>query len=659
MDEMDINKAVESALEFFQTKNLSRAETVCLKILREDPANSEILYFLGVIYFQQGNFDSAIEYIEKALQKNQQIPDAFHIIGMAFQKKGLLDSAIEFYQKTIRLNPVYIEAYNNLGNAFKEKGQFDKAIINYQKALQINPNMAVTYRNLGVAFQEKGQLDKAIINYQKAVQLDPNYAATYYLLGYAFMQQNKLHEAVESYKLSLSINPYSSATLSNLGSALGHQGKLVEAEDCLRQAIQMEPNNLNAYETLLMMMHYNSRYDAQAVFSEHLKFAKQFEGPLLPAFLPHPNKRNPARILKICYVSPDFRRHPIASFIEPVIAAHNRTAVELFCYSDFSGHDEVKTRIEKHSDHWRDIAGIPDDKVAELMRKDGIDILVDLAGHTAHNRLLLFARKPAPVQVSWIGYPATTGLSSMDYKIVDKYTDPPGMTEQFYTEELIRMPESFLCYLPEKDSPEVSALPALASGHITFGSCNNFSKVSSEAIDLWTTILRSIPGSRLIMKAKSLSDDSVRDYVMDMFTTRGIPAGRIDLLSWEPSIKGHLDTYNRIDIGLDTFPYNGTTTTCEALWMGVPVITLSGVSHASRVGVSILSNIGLGALIAKTKEEYLAIVMNLAGDPKRLSELRESLRGMMIRSPLTNAKRFVLALENSYRSMWLKWCSKE
>ena len=405
-------------------------------------------------------------------------------------------------------------------------------------------------------------------------------------------------------------------------------------------------------------MQYNPRYDAETIFSEHLKFARQFEEPLRSALRPHANTKIAERRLKIGYVSPDFRRHPVASFIEPALAAHNRNHCEVFCYSDVPKHDEITARMKGHSDHWRDIPGIPDGDAAELMRKDGIDILVDLAGHTSHNRLLLFARKPAPVQVSWIGYPATTGLSAMDYKIVDEYTDPHGVTERFYTEELIRLPGSFLCYLPDEQSPGVGSLPALGSGHITFGSCNNFAKVSPGVIALWTTILKTIAGSRLIMKAKSLSDCSTRDYVMDMFRRNGIPEQRIELLSWEPSAMGHLNTYNRIDIALDTFPYNGTTTTCEALWMGVPVITLAGNTHASRVGTSLLTNIGIPDLIAGTQEEYVSMAEKLAGDLQRLQSLRGKLRGRMADSMLVDAHRFIAHLEAAYRTIWEKWCGK-
>ena len=403
-------------------------------------------------------------------------------------------------------------------------------------------------------------------------------------------------------------------------------------------------------------MLYNPRYEAQTIFFEHLKFANQFEGPLLPGITPHRNEKTPGRRLRIGYVSPDFRRHSVAYFIEPVIAFHNREDFEIFCYSLAPVEDEVTDRIRGYANHWTSIVGMSDAMAAESIREDGIDILVDLSGHTSNNRILLFARKPSPVQVSWIGYPATTGLSTMDYKIVDGYTDPPGLTDPYYTEHLIRLPESFLCYLPDKESPEVKALPALKSGHITFGSFNNFTKETPEVLALWSEMLKRIPHSRLILKAKSFTDGGSRDYVMGIFAGHGIDPERIELLAYALSFPGHLGLYNRIDIALDPFPYNGTTTTCEALWMGVPVITLAGNTHASRVGMSLLSNIGLPEFVAKTSEEYLAITVNLADDLNRLRSLRESLRERMNKSALTDSKKFIAGIEALYRRIWEKWC---
>jgi predicted O-linked N-acetylglucosamine transferase (SPINDLY family) len=403
-------------------------------------------------------------------------------------------------------------------------------------------------------------------------------------------------------------------------------------------------------------MNYNSRHNPQDIFSEHLAFAKKFAEPLSSAVSLHTNERNPNRRLRIGYCSPDFRRHAVAYFIEPVLAAHNGEHFEIFCYSLVRIQDEVTKRIQGQTDQWRSMAGMSDEDAAELIRKEGIDILVDLAGHTAGNRILLFARKPAPVQVSWIGYFATTGLSTMDYKIVDGYTDPTGKTEQFYTEKLIRMPESFLCYLPDRESPEVRPLPALSAGHVTFGSFNNFAKVTPEVFTLWARVLQELPGSRLILKGSSFSDETTRQYARNMFQERGISAERITLQSWDPSPK-HFASYHQVDIGLDTFPFNGATTTCEAMWMGVPVITLEGTAYHSRAGVSLLSNVGLPELIATTEDEYTGIAVHLASDIEKLDLLRKGLRDRMSHSPLTDAERFTANLELCYRKMWEDWCT--
>ena len=354
-------------------------------------------------------------------------------------------------------------------------------------------------------------------------------------------------------------------------------------------------------------------------------------------------------------MSPDFKSHSVAYFIEPILAAHNHRDFEIFCYSDVPTEDSTTIRIKKYADYWRDIYKRFDEKVSELIRKDKIDILIDLAGHTGP-RMLLFANKSAPIQVSWIGYPATTGLSTVDYKIVDNFTDPPGMTEKFYAETLIRLPRSFLSYLPEKESPEIENLPSRKNGYVTFGSFNNLPKISSKMISLWSKILKSIPNSHLIIKAGSFIDEKTRIFVLNIFQQEQIEASRLHLMPWLPSKKEHLNMYNHVDIALDTFPYNGTTTICEALWMGVPVISLSGNSHVSRVGLSLLSNIGLSELVASTFDEYVSIAIHLAENIEKLASLRGRLRDMMKHSPVCDAERFTSNLEKCYRQMWEKWC---
>ena len=622
------------------------------KALTLDPQLAAAHNNVASLFLNRKEFDKAIPHLQKAIAMVPGFAEAYYNLGSALRGKGLSDDAIVYFQKAIGLNPNLTGAYEKLGAVFTEKGRFDEAIRAFRKALAFDPSNSEMHIALGNAFRGSGQFDEAVSCYQKAIQLNPKLVTAYYNLGVALQAKGHLTEASKSYEKALELDPGFAEAYNNLGSALKAQGRLDEAEVCYRRAIQADPDYVVPYENLLFGMLYNPRYDAQTIFSEHLEFGRRFAKSPGSGIPRHRDIRITDRRLRVGYVSPDFVRHSVSYFIEPVLNSHSRDAVEVCCYANMLHQDEVTTRLQARADKWRNIFGMSDDKVSELIHHDAIDILVDLSGHTFNNRLLLFAGKPAPVQVSWIGYPATTGLDAMDYKIVDGYTDPPGMTEKFYTEELMRLPETFLCYLPYEDSPRVGTLPALSRGHITFGSFNNFAKVSQEVLVLWSRILREVPHSRLIMKSKSFSDEATRHHTTDRFEKEGVTQERIELLPAVASTAAHLDLYNRIDIALDTFPYNGTTTTCEAMWMGVPVITLSGSAHAARVGVSLLSNAGLTNLIAKTHDEYAEIAVGFATDIHRLQTLREGLRDKVARSPLTDARKFTANLETCYRKMW-------
>lgn len=675
---------------YYQKKNYEFSQHYLKKILQINPIDATAYNNIGIVMQEKGEIDEAIICYKKAIKLNQNLADPYNNLGLALKKKCQNEESVAYFQKALVINQNFADAHYNLGNAFREANQLDQSIFHYKKALQINPisadtyyhlgdalreknyldeaaycyqkslmlnpNITAAYDNLGIIFMKKGQLDEALKHYRRAIELDPDYYSAYNNLGITLQLKGQLDEAILCFQTVLKLNPDSAEAYDNLGNILQEKGRLDEAEVLYKRAIELDPHNLSYAKDLLFQMLYNPRYDAYAIFYEHLKFAKQFAEPLSSSVLPHTNERIPSRKLKIGYISPDFRMHSVGFFIEPVLASHNTKKFKIFVYSDVSQPDEVTKRITGYSEKWRDIVDMSDKEVAELIRKDQIDILIDLSGHTAHNRMLVFARKPAPIQVSWIGYPATTGLSTIDYKIVDSYTDPPGMTDQFYTEKLVRLPDSFLCYLPPACSPDVANLPALALDHITFGSFNNFTKISSEIIEVWIKILMAKPKSHLMIKAKSLSEKSVCDYILGIFRQKGITSDRLQLLPWEASPKKHLSLYSQIDIALDTYPYHGTTTTCEALWMGVPVITLAGKSHISRVGVSLLSNIGLPELIAKTYDEYVTIAVNLACNLEQLQALRQNIRDKMSHSPLIDSQRFIISLENYYRIMWETWC---
>jgi predicted O-linked N-acetylglucosamine transferase (SPINDLY family) len=678
---------LDEAVEYYQ------------KTLQYNPNYAEAYNNLGNICKEKKQFDEAIGYYHHAVELKPDLATAYFNLGVIYQEKKDYAQAISFYKNALQFDPVNhnmqsmlggvlytkgqtegdvfslqesenvfrqivdvhpsdFHAWCNLGSALKLQGKMDEAMVGYRKAIELKPDFPDAHYNLALVLQETGLVDEAIQHYEKAIELDPHYSETYNNLGVLFQEKSKFDDALGYFQKALAFDNNPARALNNLGNISSEMGQIDEAESHYRRLLQMSPYLSYTHSNLLLTMNYNPLHDMDVLFSEHLRFAKQHADPLLLSCL-YENERQVHRRLRIGYVSPDFRRHSVAYFIEPVLSAHNRRFFEIFCYSAVERKDGVTERIQKLSDHWREISGLADETVSTLVREDRIDILIDLAGHSGHNRLLVFARKPAPVQVTWIGYPSTTGLATIDYKIVDRYTDPPGTTEKYYTENLVRLPDCFLCYMPEKDAPGVNELPALNNGHITFGSFNNFAKVSHEILFLWAQILVKLPGARLIIKAKGLSSAAVRTTVSDFFQRQGIDAGRIELFSWMPSVSGHLERYNRVDIALDTFPYNGTTTTCEALSMGVPVVTLSGETYASRVGVSLLSNTGLTELIARSPEEYVEIALRLASDTAGLANLRLRLRDMVSRSPLTDAKRFSENLEKAYREMWTEWCGKE
>ena len=369
---------------------------------------------------------------------------------------------------------------------------------------------------------------------------------------------------------------------------------------------------------------------------------------------PHSNDRSPDRRLRIGYVSPDFRDHAESFFTAPLLAAHDHQDFEIYCYSDVVQPDPVTTRLGSYADVWRGITGLSDDRVAELVRQDRIDILVDLTMHMARNRLLVFARKPAPVQACWLAYQGTTGLSTMDYRITDPHIDPPGLTDDCYAEESIRLPDAFWCYDPRDGGSEVGGLPAHGSGHITFGCLNNFCKVNASVLRLWAQVLRAVERSRLLILS---GEGSHRQHTVEVLESEGVPRDRVSFVGKVPRPR-YLELHHGIDIGLDTFPYTGQTTSLDAFWMGVPIVTIVGETAVSRAGRSLLVNLGLPELIAETPEQFVSIAVGLARDLPRLSELRATLRDRLRSSPLMDAPRFARNMEAAYREMWRKWCAK-
>jgi predicted O-linked N-acetylglucosamine transferase (SPINDLY family) len=509
--------------------------------------------------------------------------------------------------------------------------------------------------NLGNTLMGQGRLDEAIAAFRRAIGIKPDHAAAYTTLGIALAGQGKLDEAIAAYRRAIGIKPDLAEAYSNLGAALSWQGKLDEAIAAFRQAIVIKPGLSKAFSSLLLGLHYDDKSTNEDLFAAHREWDERY-GQRVPRFTAYTNDRDPARRLRIGYFSPDFRQHANVYFVEPLLRGHDRQKVEVFCYAEVMRPDLVTTRLQGLADHWVVTVGLSDQQLAERIRTDGIDILVDVPGHMANDRLLVFARKPAPVQVTWLGYPDTTGLKAIDYRLVDAVTDPAGEADAWASETLVRLKGGFLCYSGLRDGPEPTSAPCLRTGTVTFGSFNNPAKLSTATFDAWAKLLSRLPQARLLLKGIPFADAATRALFLDRLGERGVPAERVELMAWHPGPAEHLALYHRVDIALDPFPYNGTTTTCDALWMGVPVITLRGHRHAGRVGASLLTQVGLTDLIADSIEEYVEIAVALAGDPGRLDELHRILRPRMAASPLGDEGAFASKMEAAFRTMWERWC---
>lgn len=652
---LHISQAIQAALEYHQAGRLPQAKALYQQILQVAPSHPKALHLLGVAAHQAGENDLAVEIINRAIQAAPANPANHYNLGAVYSATNQPEKAIACYQQALKIKPDYAEALNNLANTLMDQGKLDEAVVCYQKIISIQPGYAYAHNNLGNALKNQGKLDEAISCYRGAVNIKPDFAEAHNNLGSALSNQDRPDEAIACYQQALTIKPDYAEAHSNMGNALKDQGRIDEAITCYPKALMIKPDYAEAQSNKLLVAHYANLLSPAELFTEHLKFAEQFESPRKATWHPHPHTREPERRLKLGYVSPDFRNHPVAYFIEPVLARHDRTQIEVFCYYNNDLHDAFTDRIIAETDHWVPCARISDDQLAERIRADGIDILVDLAGHTSHNRLLAFARKPAPVQVTYLGYINTTGLSAMDYRLTHIDTDPPA-NDAYYSETLYRLPGNlWWSYRPRPGMPEVSPPPAIANGFVTFGSTNNFAKLSPESIASWAEILHALPNSRLIIAG--VPGGNARKFISERFAVHGIDIHRLTIHGMLPSAQ-FWDLHHHIDILLDSFPYNGGTTTCDALWLGVPVVALTGQSFVSRMGYALLKNIGLLELAAESRQEYLGIAVALASDLDRLKALRSEMRARLSVSPLRDEIGFTRNLETAYRDIWRKWCNE-
>ncbi len=581
--------------------------------------------------------------------------------------KSEFEDAKIIYQLILDTQPDHADAMFYIGAAMHQAGDTAQGVEQMKRAAQLNPRSLAYNYNLGLVYEAIGDMPAAIACYRQVIANDRG-GQWHCTLAKQLTDAGQLDDAIEFAREALTLlAPHARGIAHNqLANALTLKGELTEAIANFQIAISLEVENAMMNSNYVFTLNYVGQPDLTAIFQEHKKFGDKFESfvprmyvnSLLAKARADANA-DPAGRLRIGYVSPDFNDHAVGKFIEPVLAAHDTNKFELFCYYNKSRVDDATKRMQSAVANWRMTADMSDDELARMIQADAIDILVDLSGHTGLNRLLVFARKPAPVQATWIGYPNTTGLSTMDYRITDAFADPIGATEALHTEKLVRMPECFSCFKPPSNAPHVSALPAVSRGTITFGSFNNFAKITPEVMRVWIAILARVPGSRLVLKNWCLDNDRMKTFMLEAFARCGATTGQVEL--WNPNTSNvdHLNCYNSIDIGLDPFPYNGTTTTCDALWMGVPVITLAGVSHVGRVGVSQMSNLGLQELIACDTDHYVDIAVALANDVPRLAALRGAMRARMSASPLMDAPRLTKNLEAAYDNMWSVYLSAQ
>jgi len=563
---------------------------------------------------QLGRLAEAERGYREILQRDPSHSDALHFLGVVALQTGNLEPALELVRRSVAMRPDWPVYQNNLGQVLERLGRNDEAASAYTTAIDLDPSYAEAFNNLGRILEKQDLPSQAEAHYRKSIRLDPQYAEPH----------------------------------TNLGNVLKDRGELDAAIASYRRAIELSPGQSALHSNLLLTLHYHPEYSPADLAREHGEWASRHIAPLAAARRPHPNDPDPERRLKIGYVSPDFREHAVARFIVPVLEQHDRNEFEVFAYADVTRPDNVSDTIRALVDHWEITDALSDAQLAEAVRRDQIDILVDLAAHSGKNRLLAFARKPAPVQVTWLAYCSTTGVDAIDYRLTDRFLDPQGTDLGCYTERSVWLPDSYWCYqAPAHERPNERR-----AGPPTFGCLNNFAKVTKPTLDLWMELLQRVPKAHLLLYAPP---GSHRERITAAMRAVGLAPERLRFVPRQ-SFEDYLETYREIDVALDPLPYGGGTTTCDALWMGVPVVSLAGATAVSRAGASLLSNTGLGHFVARSPQEYLTIAASALRDTEALARMRGELRSRIVVSPIMAARKFTRDLETAFRGMWRSWC---
>jgi protein O-GlcNAc transferase len=614
---------------------------------------AEIHYNLGEVLVERGRSDEAEPCFLRAIELKAGLAEAHSRLAQVLARRGAVTEAEACYRRAIQHKPHFAAALYGLANLLYAEGRILEAATCYEKVIELSPNSAFSYSNLGNILSSQGHVSEEELCYRRAIELRPNFAAAHSNLGNTLKGQGKHIEARACYERAIEINPNFAEAHCNLGTLLQEQGQLADAEACYRRSLAIMPGFAIAHSNLLFCLLHSPVSKPHDIFLEHRQFAERFEKPLRHGWVKHANSRDPGRALKIGFVSGDLRSHPIAFLTEPILAHLARTPdLSLYAYANHANDDPVTDSIRTHFQHWNRITHLSDTAVAEKIRSDRIDILIDLSGHTANNRLLTFARKPAPVQGSWVGYLGTTGLSGMDYYLADRFMLPITPFQAQFTEKIVHLPAA-ASYRPRQDAPAVNHLPALQHGYLSFGSFNRVSKLNPGVIKLWSELLRASPSARMVVG--NLGTSCAADRVVHWFLREGISRDRLRVhLKCDPA--AYLGLYHEVDICLDTFPFTGFTTTLDAMWMGVPTLTLAGGTPPSLQSASMLCHVGLEEFIARDASDFVARGVRLVTSAEALSQLRLGFRERFQKSILGQPQVIASGLRNALRTMWVHWC---
>ncbi len=629
---------------------LDAAEASLRRALLIRPDHAKTINNLGNILIESDRSDDAEQIFTNALRMQIIQGEMYFGLGRAYKEMGRLNEAEASYHKALQFNPDNTNVHYNLGNLFAQQGKMSKAEESYRQALSYKPDFAEASNNLALTLKERGALNEALLACRSALSINPDLQTAHNTLGLILKSMGRLDDAKNSFVHALDLNPDDAAVLNNLGNVFKDTGDLGQAIECYRRAAELDLQDTQAHSNLVYSIYFHPGYSERAIREEAEKFARSHRPLVLVSHKDH--DRNPDRRLRIGYVSPNFKDHCQSLFTIPLLSHHDHVSFEIFCYAQLLHPDELSQRLQGYADVWRITQGMSEAQLAEMIKADEVDILVDLTMHMDKGRPMLFASKPAPVQIAWLAYPGTTGIPEIDYRLTDPWLDPVELGDERYVERSLRLPHTFWCYDPLTSTIQPNPLPVMSAGHVTFGCLNNFCKVNEDTLKRWGDVMAAVPGSHLLLLSPL---GSHRQRVLDVLANFSIHPDRVKFV--EPmSREQYLKTYHRIDICLDTLPYNGHTTSLDAYWMGVPVVTQIGSTVVGRAGWSQLNNLGLTEFAAFDEKSFVKIATELASDLPRLAHLRKMLRQRMESSPLMDGAGFAKAIESIYRQVWQNWC---